>query len=314
MLSRNAEIIFMVCSHLSAEGDCKPYTPAEWSRLANVLMQANLQPQDLPVLSDTDFRELQIGREETKRIRQLLKRGGNLAFALEKLESIGIFVVTRADAMYPKMLKNKLGKSCPPLFYYAGNLKLADKKSIGFVGARGADENDIRFTERIISKTSALGYSVVSGGAKGVDRIADAAALRNGKSSVIYLADSMVRRIKNHDTIEAIHNGKLLLLTAVHPNMGFSVGTAMMRNRYIYANSIGTVVVRSDYKKGGTWNGAEDCLKHNIGPIFCWDNPSYKGNQELIRLGAIPIDEDWNGDPTFTPPERQRFTQMTLFD
>ena len=78
------------------------------------------------------------------------------------------------------------------------------------------------------------------------------------------------------------------------PDAGFSVGIAMMRNKYIYSQSEGTVVVKSDYKKGGTWSGAIENIKHKRSETYCWDNPKYQGNVELIAKGAIPIDEQWN--------------------
>ena len=313
-MNQNAEIIFMLCSHLLTDTGCKPLEPSEWSRLAEALMQAGLQPKDLTGLSDRSFHDLMIGNEEMQRIRQLLARGANLTFEREKYESMGISVVTRADASYPKMLKAKLGKSCPPLFYYAGDLSLAGKKSVGFVGSRNVHENDENFTEQVVSKVNALGYTVVSGGAKGVDTIAGDTALRNGSAVISYLADSMVKRIRNRNTISAVQSGRLLLLSAVRPDMGFTAATAMMRNRYIYAQSAGTVVVRSDYQKGGTWSGAVDCIKHEFTPVFCWNNPEYRGNQELIKLGAIPVDEGWDGNVTRLPEKPEEPVQLTLFD
>ena len=56
---------------------------------------------------------------------------------------------------------------------------------------------------------------------------------------------------------------------------------------------------------------------------FCRDC-DYPGNQELIRLGAIPINEEWDGNveavPSFIPeilPEEkpeQVSRQLSLFD
>ena len=312
-MNPNAEIIFMLCSHLIADEACKPFEPSEWSKLAEKLMQAGLQPKELPDLTEADFQELGIGSMEEQRIRLLLQRGANLTFELEKYENMGISVVTRADKLYPSMLKARLGKSCPPLFYYAGDLSLAGKRGIGFVGSRNADEQDQTFTEKTVSAVNAKEYAVISGGAKGVDSIAGDASLRNGSASVAYLADSMVKRIRSRETITAIQSGRLLLLTAVRPDMGFTAATAMMRNRYIYAQSAATVVVRADYKKGGTWTGAADCLKHRICPLLCWNNPEYRGNQELIRLGAAAIDENWNGDVSDVPDPAPEEIQLTLF-
>lgn len=313
-MNRNAEVIFMICSHLQCDASVKPYEPSEWSKLAQVLLDTGLQPSDLPTLTDAELRDLYLDTVEINRIRQLLGRGGSLSFALEQYENMGISVVTRADALYPKSLKLRLGKNCPPLFYYAGNLQLAGKKAIGFVGARGADDHDQQFTESTVSTVNSLGFAVVSGGAKGVDTMASSAAIRNGSAVISYLADSLVKQVRNRENILAIQNHQLLLLSAVKPDMGFTAGTAMMRNRYIYAQSACTVVVRSDYKKGGTWNGAVDSIKHEICPVLCWDKSEYRGNQELIRMGAVPIDMGWNGDLTALPVKEEDPVQLTLLD
>ena len=90
----------------------------------------------------------------------------------------------------------------------------------------------------------------------------------------------------------------------------------LMRNRYIYAQSSGTVIVRSDYNKGGTWSGAVDNLKHGWCPEFCWDQKNYPGNKALIRQGAHPIDTQWDGDVMSEryQEKKQGQEQMSLFD
>lgn len=165
-LNVNAEVIFMLCSHLLPVTEVKPYEPAEWSKLAERLMEAGMQPSDLPELLNADFRDLNFDSMEIQRIQQLLGHGGSLSFELEKYESMGISVITRVDALYPKMMKARLGKNCPPLFYYAGDLQLANIRCVGFVGARSADEKDQQFTEKMTARINALGHAVVSGGAK----------------------------------------------------------------------------------------------------------------------------------------------------
>lgn len=51
-------------------------------------------------------------------------------------------------------------------------------------------------------------------------------------------------------------NRRLLLITDMKPDTGFSAARAMNRNKFIYASAYGTFVVASDYNKGGTWAGA----------------------------------------------------------
>ena len=80
------------------------------------------------------------------------------------------------------------------------------------------------------------GCAVVSGGAKGIDTAAALASIRNGNCCIEYLSDSLTKKIKNKDTICAIRNKQLLILSVAKPDAGFNTGIAMMRNKYIYAN------------------------------------------------------------------------------
>ena len=69
----------------------------------------------------------------------------------------------------------------------------------------------------------------------------------------------------------------------------------MMRNKYIYAQSEATLVIKADYNKGGTWSGASENLRNRWTLTLCRNQPSYPGNKALIEKGAIPIDDNWDG-------------------
>jgi predicted Rossmann fold nucleotide-binding protein DprA/Smf involved in DNA uptake len=66
-------------------------------------------------------------------------------------------------------------------------------------------------------------------------------------------------------------------------------GLAMDRNKLIYALADYGLVVSADYKKGGTWAGAEEELKRKPGrPVFVRIGDSVPtGNRQLINLGAL---------------------------
>ena len=191
---------------------------------------------------------------------------------------------------------------------------LVDNRCIGFVGSRRAGLSDEAFTAATVRKVNANGYSVVSGGAKGVDSISSDTSTANGGCSVEYVPDSLVSRIKARTAASALVNNQLLLMSAVKPDSRFYAGSAMMRNNFIYAQSEGTVVVKSDYNKGGTWSGAVAGLKKQFCSIYCWNNPEYEGNIELIKRGAIPIDESWTGDVIGDKTEQtKQLEQFSLF-
>ncbi|MGN0603552.1 MAG: DNA-processing protein DprA [Oscillospiraceae bacterium] len=296
MMNDNASIIVTLCSHLCAD-NCRPLEPSEWTKLADKMIEKSLQPKDILDLSDGDMKQyFGYHDEEIDRIKKLLARAGSLSFELGKLNSMGIKVITRADKGYPKMLKNKLKGSCPPMFYYAGDLSLLERRTVGFVGSRTVGDEDTSFTENMVDKINQHGFGVVSGGAKGIDSISSAASIANDSFCIEYISDSLTRKIKKKEVISNIQNGKLLIMSMAKPDAGFNAGIAMQRNKYIYAQSEATIVVKSDYNKGGTWGGATEALKKEYCPVLCHDHRQYPGNVGLIKLGAVPIDSSWNGD------------------
>ena len=317
-MNRNSEAIIMFCSHLCVEEDIHPLEPAEWSALAEKLRTAGLTPADLLSFQENGAQEkLNLDADTTVRYRHLIDRGGSLEFAISNYENMGIHVLTRADQTYPKALKSKLGNTCPPLFYYAGELSLLERSTAGYVGSRNVSIQDAEFTRKTVEKTVAHGYGVVTGGAKGIDQISQEVALGLGAPVIEYAADSLEKKLRQSGYVRAIQNRKLLVLSVAKPDAGFHVGIAMMRNRYIYAQSNGTVVVRAEKEKGGTWAGASENLKKNWCPTLCW-NHDYSGNQALIELGAIPIDDAWGGDLSALPQVENRIVtqpeQLSLFD
>jgi predicted Rossmann fold nucleotide-binding protein DprA/Smf involved in DNA uptake len=316
-MHQDSNAIITLCSHICVGDGVSPLEPKEYSDLTQVLYHAGKTPKDLFDFLEEDFRTvLGCDLEQTRRFMRLLDRNASLNFEISQYRNMGIEIVTRADVGYPRALKKKLANQCPPLFYYAGELSLLDRKMIGYVGARTIAQEDLDFTVRTVRKTTALGYGVVSGGAKGIDTVAGTEALLGGGTSVEYLCDSMLKKLKKSDVIKNIQQGRLLLLSVSKPDAGFNVGMAMMRNRYIYAQSSSTVIVRSDLNKGGTWTGASENLKNGWCPALCWDHP-YPGNQALIQNGALPITESWDGSiPECTVPsvKTESYEQTSLFD
>ena len=314
MLFRSA--IAVLCSHLCVGEGVTPLEPKEYSSFATLLRSKIIDPEDILRFGKQDFvQQLDMTEIQADRFLRLLDRSASLSFEISKYESMGITVQTRADAAYPKKLKEKLGNACPPLFYAAGDPTIAAQSAIGFVGSRSIGESDILFTQSAVRNVLNNGHIIVSGGAKGCDSIAEETALDAGGAAIAYLSDSMMRKLRNAKTLQAVQQGKLLLLSVVKPDAGFNTGVAMMRNRYIYAQSEATVVVKSDFNKGGTWNGATENLKNQWALTLCRNHLSYPGNKALIEKGAIPVEDDWDGSiQAFTAKEKQESVQqLSLF-
>lgn len=316
-MNPNSNAILTLCSHLCVGEGIVPLEPKEYGDFAQKLLSADKKPCDLLEMSRQDIIK-QLGADDNfaDRIMRLVDRNASLCFELEKLSGMGIEAVTRADKEYPAALKKKLLGACPPIFYCAGDLELLNNRTVGFVGSRAVEQKDAEFTKNAVNRVVSLGYGVVSGGAKGIDTIAGTEAILRDSFSIEYVSDSMLRKLKSSDTVKRIQDGKLLMLSVVRPDAGFNVGIAMQRNRYIYAQSEATVVVRADLNKGGTWSGATENLRHSWCPTLCWDYP-YPGNKALIEKGAVAIDNTWDGSISTqqtSTDAQEEFSQISLFE
>lgn len=318
MFTDNAFVTILLCSYLGAkEGDYKPYTALQWSRLVNKIVNSTLkEPSSLMKMSQEEiFKELKVDFTESNRIKKLLSRGGNMAFALEELERKGIKIVTRSDNNYPVRLKSILKQHAPALLYYCGDISLANNKGIAIVGSRNIDKKGENFARDLATKATKEGLAIYSGGARGIDTISEKAALDNGGRVISVLADSLVKKIKRKEYRDKIIQGKLLLLTANNPDAPFTAGGAMNRNKYVYVLSKGAFIVASDYNKGGTWAGATENLKNGWVKTFAFKSNSYAGNSVLIRKGAKPVDDLKNiSINELIDEEELKSEQLDIFD
>lgn len=295
-LNNDSCAIMLLCSNLALNykvDKVKPFTAIEWSKFARLLLNSSIKrPANLFNLSKEELKEhLFIKDDECDRIIGLLSKAGQLGFEINALNNAGIKIITRADKSFPKVLKEKLKDKCPPVIYYCGDISILENRMVGVVGSRDIDVYGLEFTKKIGRKIVDEGYSLVSGGARGADSISQEEVLSHGGKVAVFIADSMLAKIRKKDIREAIACKNLLLMSSINPKTGFTVYSAMDRNKYIYCLSELTVVVSSDYNKGGTWAGATECLKNKWVPVVVReDENSPRGNKELIKLGGTKLD------------------------
>jgi len=319
-----------MCSDLAIKNrdDIKPLTVAQWSKLAARLLENELTPSSLFDVSSKDIKlRLNLTEDEVVRFEKLLSRSGQFGIELSSLNGKGIFTLSRADKEYPAVLKNKLKKLAPPILYYAGNLALLSNKGVAIVGSRDIDNAGLMFTELLSRRCTNDGLNIVSGGARGVDSIAENVANNSDGTTVIVVSDSMEKKIRRKETREAIMRKQSIILSPYRPDMPFQAYAAMERNKYVYALSNFVVVIASDFKKGGTWAGATENLKHGWVPLFVRkadDMPD--GNIKLLNMDNVsPITEDilnnddvniydWFTQQANKPTNYTSYKQLSLFE
>ena len=287
-ISEDTKAVLLLCGFFGSDRDEKPLSPPEYSRVVKWLVEVNRRPGDL--INDVSLAQVAGSTQIAKdRLEQLMQRGVKLAFALEEWERNGIWVISRGDAEYPEKLKKHLKGLAPPILFGVGEKSLCEEISLGMVGSRNVDQDGEAFAQSIARICAENGYAVVSGGARGVDQISMNSAISAGGKAIGVLAENLLRKSLEREARQAIAQGQLLLLSPYHPNAKFTVGTAMARNKVIYGIADYTLVVSSEFQKGGTWAGAEEELKRiNHRPVFVRvDGNEPDGNRRLLELGAI---------------------------
>jgi predicted Rossmann fold nucleotide-binding protein DprA/Smf involved in DNA uptake len=296
-LSDDGQVVLALCSSvaLSENGVAAPFTLSQWNDLEEQIGKSSLKrPAELQGRSVAELQEaLTVSSQDAKRIVHLLDRSGRMALELEALFTKGIWALSRADEKYPTKLRNLLKHQAPSVLFGAGDLQLFKYRSVAVVGSRNIDETGAAFAKTVGRKAVAADMAVVSGGARGTDRIAMDGAIEASGVSLGVLADSLEATIRKSDVRDLLLEGRLLTVTPYAPTAGFSVGGAMGRNKLIYGLADFAVVVSSDHKTGGTWGGAVEALKAGWCPVFVRDGEGVpKGNKELIKMGAIALEAE----------------------
>ena len=299
-LSANTQVILLLTAPLlSAQGEPSSdlLSPGEYNRLARTLREMQRQPADLIGPDAAEVVGLCSPAFGQTRLGALLGRGFLLGQAVDQWNARAIWVVSRADAAYPRRLKARLKEDAPPVLYGCGDMGLLESGGLAVVGSRHVDDGLLEYADGIGRLAAAAHLTLVSGAARGIDRAAMQGALQTGGMAVGVMADNLGRAALMRDNREALMERRLVLVSPYDPSAGFNVGHAMQRNKLIYALADAALVVTADFEKGGTWAGAVEQLQRlNLVPVFVYGGANAgKGNAALIKLGGQPWPEPQDG-------------------
>jgi len=237
--------------------------PREYNKLAQILHENSREPADLlgpeasQLLSD-DWLRAEI---DSDRVSRLLARGFLLSQAVEHWQQRAIWVLSRADDQYPSRWKVRLGGHAPAILYGCGAPHILDTGGLAVVGSRHVDDKVRDYASAIGELAASAEWTLVSGGARGIDQASMWGALEAGGRVVGVLSNDLQRAALRREHREVLMDGRLALVSPYDPAAGFNVGHAMGRNKLIYALADAALVVSSDYQRGGTWTGAVEQLR-----------------------------------------------------
>lgn len=241
---------------------------------------------------EADERELRaVARVSRKALHSLAALDApRVAEVLDRARDTGQTVLVPCDPIYPSRLRTI--PDPPPVLFAIGDLECTTRPAIAIIGSRNHTRYGGEVAQRLAEVAAGAGVVVVSGMARGLDAVAQRAAMRAGGNSVAVLgtgADVAYPRENAglHDQLRR----QGLILSESPPGRTAHRGAFPRRNRLISGLAEALVVVEAA-EGSGTLITVGCALEQGRdvlavpGPIT---SPASRGTNRLIRDGATPI-------------------------
>lgn len=161
----------------------------------------------------------------------------------------GIDVLTESGPDYPRPLHQI--HDPPGVLFRRGAYLPQDELAIAIVGTRHATRYGLAQAERLAGGLARVGFTVVSGLARGIDAAAHRGALAAGGRTIAVLASGLLQIYPpEHDRLAGDVATSGCLLSEAPPQMVPLSGAFPQRNRIISGLSVGTIVVEAASRSG----------------------------------------------------------------
>lgn len=205
-----------------------------------------------------------------------------------------IYAIPYTSDFYPDRLKQLF--DAPAVLYAKGDITILNaERSIAVIGSRVATSYSENALKLLIPPLVQQQFVIVSGLAKGADRLAHEAAIRYGGKTIGILGNGLFHSYpKENDELYRYMAEHQLVITEYPPYVGVKKWHFPARNRIISGLSEALLVTEAKLKSG-TLITTELALEQGKdvfvvpGNIF---SEQSKGTNKLIKEGAIPI---WDG-------------------
>lgn len=230
----------------------------------------------------------------TRRLRWNRRMERTLNVEAHMAATCGAWLVTPADPLWPPQL-NDLGPARPYGLWCRGDsrhlLDVASAPSVALVGSRDPSIYGTEATTHLAAELARRGYTVISGGAMGIDIAAHRAALTQQGSdlpTIAFMAGGLDRLYpaQNSDALNMIVDRGLIMSEV-------SVGNTPTRWRFLERNRLIAALARHTIVVEARWrSGALNTARHamEIGRTL-WavpgqiNSPNSVGTNRLLRDG-----------------------------
>ncbi|MBK3494403.1 DNA-protecting protein DprA [Viridibacillus sp. YIM B01967] len=213
---------------------------------------------------------------------------------LQAYEQKSITPIPYYHPLFPKTLFDLCDP--PACLYVKGQVELLyNERKMAIVGSRKATAYTEKALQCIMPPLVEHDYIVVSGLAKGADRMAHESAITNGGKTIAVLGHGLFHLYpKENAKLAEIISQNHLLVTEYPPYIGPKRWYFPMRNRIISGMSK-AILVTEAAEKSGTSSTMDHALEHGKDIFVVPGDITSKlslGPHKLLSEGATPV---WNG-------------------
>jgi len=225
---------------------------------------------------------------------------------LRAARKAGLRPLWHGSADYPAELATL--PDAPPLLWMTGNPAALLRPRVALVGTRNASSLGLRMAHRLARDLSDLGFTIVSGLARGIDTACHESALAGGTIAVLPGGVDAVYPQENRELAQRITDHGLLIgeRPPAHPPRPADF---IARNRLISGMASGLVVIEATARSGSliTARNALDQWREVMAVPGHPVDPRAAGCNLLLRDGAILVrDADDVIDALNLPGQRPR--------
>lgn len=206
---------------------------------------------------------------------------------LELITKFGAHIIGIGEPQYPSALRQIEG--APPLLTMKGNLDLVHMPSVGMVGSRNASISGSKFAANLAQEIGRVGYSIISGLARGIDASAHHASINTGTIAAIAGGIDQPYPPENIQLYRDICDGAGLAITEMRFGWKPIARDFPRRNRLIAGVSLGLVVVEAAKRSGSLISARRAAEFGRL--VFAVPgsplDPRAGGTNDLLKDGAI---------------------------
>jgi DNA processing protein len=207
------------------------------------------------------------------------------------VENSRLRLITQPDPDYPSLLRTI--PDAPLVLYVLGEIACVHAPAIAVVGARRCSRSGSAHAAAFGRDLAALGFTVVSGLALGIDAAAHRGALATGRTAAIVGSGlAQVYPRSNVRLAEAILESGGAMISEYAPWVTPQTHHFPERNRLISGVSLGVLVVEAGERSGSliTARCALEQGREVMAVPGAIDNPTARGCHRLLRDGACLIE------------------------